>query len=701
MTSIGQYAFSSGAVELIIEDGTSTLSLSSNAFGYNTRKLKKLYLGRNITHNQSSGGPFEYCNTSTHTLQNVEIGDRVTSIPANTFERCSAMESIIIGSRVTSIGKDAFYYTGLKEIIIKAVAAPTITAPTFSSGVFSGIPVYVPAGSKASYLAKDYWKNNIIIDPNDELITVNLMMPGTLEGRLRIQIVDPANVNKLKITGEMNDDDWVYIKKTNMPNMYSLDLSEVTNTSIPAQQFQSHTYLVDVVLPKGITTIGDYAFEGSCLSGDFSMPSSLVQIGNYAFKGTKIGNVSLTSNVTIGNYAFNNSKLKSITLSKCTSIGQYAFADCSNLSGSYQLHSQLTAIPDYAFQNCSSLESIELPTTLKTIGNAAFQNCSKLTSLEFHNAITSFGSTTSSFAGCSGIKMIKTHWQRPISTLEATFSSVDKSKCTLYVPNGSTDWYLITTGWKEFVNVVEYDETESLGNIIVTDSEEFESIPGLYSSLSYTRNFKNTGWQELYVPFAMSYDDWKDDFEVGYIEGFLSRDTDNDGEIDETIWSGVKITEGTLLPNTPYIIRAKTTGNKTITLNNARLYATEENSIDCSSTTMRYIFKGVYESESYASVDDYPYYLNNGVFNLVPRIVPFRWTLRFESRGTSFVIHPNLTRGMVRENDGTPFEEYVENNQDLFVGYKVYTLDGRMIDMTSETLKPGFYVKNGKKVLVK
>ena len=222
-----------------------------------------------------------------------------------------------------------------------------------------------------------------------------------------------------------------------------------------------------------------------------------------------------------------------------------------------------------------------------------------------------------------------------------------------------------------------------------------------YDQITYTRNFKNTGWQELYVPFAMSYEDWKNDFEVGYIEGFLSRDLDNNGTIDETIWSGVKITDGTLLPNTPYIIRAKTTGNKTITLNNATLYATEENSIDCSSTTMRYVFKGVYESESYASVDDYPYYLNNSMFNRVPRIVPFRWTLRFESRGTSFVIHPNLTRGMVRENDGTPFEEYVENNQDLFVGYKVYTLDGRMIDMTSEPLKPGFYVKNGKKVLVK
>lgn len=268
--------------------------------------------------------------------------------------------------------------------------------------------------------------------------------------------------------------------------------------------------------------------------------------------------------------------------------------------------------------------------------------------------------------------------------------------------SNSTDTYVNTNVIVGMLNVSapsseQRDVIMSDGSLTSFSVDQDEDV----ASITYTRNFKNTGWQEFYVPFAISYEDWKNDFDIGYIEGFLSRDLDNNGTIDETVWSGVMITEGTLLPNTPYIIRAKTTGNKTITLNNTTLYATEENSIDCSSTTMRYIFKGVYESENFGSAEDYPYYLNNGMFNRVPRIVPFRWTLRFESRGTSFVIHPNLTRGFVRENDGSPFEEYVKNNPELFAGYKVFTLDGRMIDMTTKTLKPGFYVKNGKKILVK
>lgn len=703
VNTIGEYAF--GRIEeLIIEDGLSSLTIGNYAFSYG--QIKKLYLGRNFIIN--SNGPFEDETASTHTLQEVVIGDNVTSIPANTFYRCSALETVTIGSKVTSIGKDAFYMTNALTVITSKVeSAPTIATPSNASSIFSNIPVYVPSGGKASYLAKDYWKNNIIIDPSDELITVNLSMPGTLEGRLRIQKVEPANVNKLKITGEMNDDDWAYIKKTNMPNMYSLDLSEVTNTSIPAQQFQSHTYLVNAVLPNGITTIGDNAFEGSNLSGDFSMPSSLEQIGNYAFKGTKIGNVSLSSNVTIGNYAFNNSKLKSITLNKCTSIGQYAFAGCSNLSGTYQLHSQLTTIPDYAFQNCSSLEGIELPQTLKTIGNGAFQNCSKLTNLEFHNAITSFGSTTSSFAGCSRIKTIKTHWMRPISTMSTTFDSVDKSNCTLYVPNGSTDWYLITTGWKEFINVVEYDETETLGDLVIADATEFVPVPGLYSTLSYTRNFSNTKWQSLYVPFTMRYEDWKDEYDVAYINSVRQYDNDNDGVIDETIMDVLQITGGELYPNMPYLIKAKTTGEKTITLQNAMLYQTEENSLECSTMLSTFTFTGTYSTIPAATLKENGYYAMGGggliMTNGTSNLKPFRWYMGITSRSpmynTSTDNPSRISVHVIGEEDDMETSLYgVDREEEL--DDQIFNLNGQMMD-ASEPLTPGLYIKNGKKVIIR
>lgn len=717
VTSIGESAFSSGAEELIIEDGTSTLSLSNSAFGYDTRKLKKLYLGRNITHNQSSGGPFEYCYTSTHTLQNVEIGDRVTSIPANTFYRCSAMESITIGSKVSSIGKDAFDGTGFKEIIIKAVAAPTITAPSYSSGVFSGIPVYVPAGSKSSYQAANYWKNNIIIDPSDELITVNLTMPGTLEGRLRIQKVEPANVNKLKIIGEMNDNDWAYIKKTIMPNMYSVDLSEVTNTNITAQQFQSHTYLVNAVLPNGITTIGDYAFEGSNLSGDFTMPSSLEQIGNYAFKGTKIGDVSLSNDVTIGNYAFNNSRLKSITLNKCINIGQYAFAGCSNLSGSYQLHSQLTAIPDYAFQNCSSLEGVSLPNGLKTIGEGAFQNCKAITSLEFPKTITSFGKTTSSFVGCSGITLIKTHWQKPISTMSSTFANVDKKKCELYVPKNSTDWYLLTTGWDEFINVIEYDDTEAYNDAItLTDGTNITAIPGMYESITYTRNFTNSNWNALYVPMSINVEDYAGELDFAEIYAFCAmKDTNWDGVVDandENFLYVSPMKTGCTKPNVPYMIRPKEAKTYEISSADNVLYAKAEGKVEFSTSHDNFTVTGLNEPFTVTAGDNNYYVSTSGSLNYrttgSTTVKPNRWVMHRESKeyggGT---LTESAAKGSYRIvaigediDEATAIEIIKMQNAGKTANSGIYTIDGRKVN-GEKSLSAGIYIKNGKKFIVK
>lgn len=636
ITSIGTYAFGKITGKLIIEDGFSTLFLSMNAFNNYSSQYKSLYVGRNIVHNESSScSPFDY--DYSHNLQDVEIGDKVTSIPQKFLYRCSNLTSIIIGSNVSSIGKDAFDGAGLNSITIKAVNAPTITAPSYSSGIFSGIPIYVPSGSKASYQAANYWKNNIIIDSSDELIAVNLTMPGTLEGRLRIHKVEPAKVSKLKITGEMNDDDWACIKKTNMPNMYYLDLSGVTNTSIPEKQFQSHTYLFNVILPNEITSIGDYAFEGSKLSGDFTMPSSLEQIGNYAFKGTKIGDVSLSSNVTIGDYAFNNSNLRSITLNKCTNIGQYAFSSCRKLSGSYQLNSQLTTIPDYAFLNCISLEGIELPTTLKTIGNGTFKNCSKLNSLEFHNAITSFGTSTSSFEGCSGVTTIKTHWTKPISVLAATFSNVNKEKCTLYVPKGSTDWYLLSTGWKDFVNVIEYDDTEKdIAELNLIDGDPFASgYINRIGSLTYTRNFPNTAWQALYVPFTMQYSDWCEEFDVAEINNFHEYDDNGDGVTDRTELEVKMMVDGSSTEaNMPYLIRAKSEGEKTLSLANAMLYASEENTVDCASLKTRYVFTGIYHGMSAEELNGC-YAMSAGMLQPVAygaSLNAMRWYLKAETR---------------------------------------------------------------------
>ena len=271
-------------------------------------------------------------------------------------------------------------------------------------------------------------------------------------------------------------------------------------------------------------------------------------------------------------------------------------------------------------------------------------------------------------------------------------TSVSNSTDTYVNTNSLTSTLVVgsSSGAKRDVTIAD----GSLTTYSVAQDEEVASI-------TYTRNFKNTGWQALYVPFAINYSDWSDQFEIGYVEGFLSFDTDGDGTIDEIRWSGVKITSGTILPNTPYLIRAKTTGAKTLLLRNTTLYATEINTVDCSSTTMKYEFIGQYENDSFTA-GSYPYYINNGNFARVSQIIPFRWILRMSSRGNSFISITRAITGSVRDDDGTPFDEYVMNNPEKFENAVVYTLDGKCLDLRHYEMPKGkILIKNGKKVIYK
>ena len=96
-----------------------------------------------------------------------------------------------------------------------------------------------------------------------------------------------------------------------------------------------------------------------------------------------------------------------------------------------------------------------------------------------------------------------------------------------------------------------------------------------------------SGFHEIKIQESAINEDWKDDFEVAYINGVRQLDTNDDGIIDKTIMDVVKIKSGVTTPNTPYLIKSKTTGEKTISVNNATLHKSEEKSEDCSRWFLR------------------------------------------------------------------------------------------------------------------
>lgn len=96
------------------------------------------------------------------------------------------------------------------------------------------------------------------IELSSNWIDVELTKAGTLGVEVLYKVDVLKEVELLKVSGNLNSDDWTAIK--NMKNLLGLDLSEAKFNSVPGYAFDGLSNLSYVVLPEGPTSIGQYAF---------------------------------------------------------------------------------------------------------------------------------------------------------------------------------------------------------------------------------------------------------------------------------------------------------------------------------------------------------------------------------------------------------------------------------------------------------
>lgn len=96
------------------------------------------------------------------------------------------------------------------------------------------------------------------------------------------------------------------------------------------------------------------------------------------------------------------------------------FEDCSNLRYvNFEDLNNLTTIGDATFMNCTSLESVYLPNTLENIGGEVFNGCKSLTSVIFEKGCK-LKTLTGTFANCTSLKEIEI----PASVEEIVFRTI-------------------------------------------------------------------------------------------------------------------------------------------------------------------------------------------------------------------------------------------------------------------------------------
>ena len=168
------------------------------------------------------------------------------------------------------------------------------------------------------------------------------------------------------------------------------------------------------------------------------------------------------------------------------------------------------------------------------------------------------------------------------------------------------------------------------GSTAYTNDEEYTA------KLTYTRTFNNTSWQPLYVPFSMSPADWEaQGLEVARINGFYEYDDDENGTVDRSALEVLKVKSGRLMPNHPYLVRAKNVGEVTIEPEDATVYPAEENSGYCCTFETGYTFMGTYSPIGQQELTAKGAYIMGGG-KLTPSagaLKPMRWYMVRKSLG--------------------------------------------------------------------
>ena len=182
-------------------------------------------------------------------------------------------------------------------------------------------------------------------------------------------------------------------------------------TEIGDNAFANCRELKSVIIPEGVTLIGVEAFNSCWELESVTFPRSLEQIGAAAFGGCeKLQGVTLHDGLyTIERSAF--AFCWGITELVCPDtlevIEDLAFHDCRNMK-TLQLNANIQEIGDSAFAYCNSLEAVTIPAGT-AVGANAFAFCKKLTTVTIGQWV---GVDFGAFAG--NPKLAELHIQRPV-----------------------------------------------------------------------------------------------------------------------------------------------------------------------------------------------------------------------------------------------------------------------------------------------
>lgn len=413
VTYIHDRAFYASQLEQItFVGGTEPLTIGSEAFS-KAVNLKNIVFPTNLVSLGSQAFKMGVYDESA--LETITLPKTLRNFDGGMVENCNALKAIYVedGSN---------YYMSDSGVLYSADKTRLITYPSNREGTtYSVLP------------------GVLVIEANAFMGNSHLQTLELPDGLVEIREKAFADCESLESVCIPNTveliDGWAFSNCYSLRNL-SFQMGSTTKMIVGKYAFQAISTR-DLVLPASMMVVADCAFIRTSLQNlSFEEGSKLYSLGDQVFQASALENVVLPDGLTIignGNFygctnlvsvtfgeglstmgieTFKDSNVQYVHLSaSLQTLATDTFSGCSNLvEVTFAPFSQMTVIPEGAFADCG-LARITIPASVKEIADAenkgAFHNCQNLVSVTFAEGSTIQKIGMRAFYECVNLKDFK------------------------------------------------------------------------------------------------------------------------------------------------------------------------------------------------------------------------------------------------------------------------------------------------------